>query len=156
MGLLTDYFRAADQDAARALGSREDAGPLTPVPGAGPGTATVDGVEAKGIEPVVVLGSLISAITGEDHDEDPALVWPDEESAAASDGPWVVELPASTRDALASLDDERAPGVAERWATAEELAGATGDDLHPFVTDLTALARRVVAADEQLYCWMSL
>jgi hypothetical protein len=151
MGLLTDYFRAADQDAARVLGSREGAGPLTPLPGLPP----VDGVEAKGIEPVVVLGSLISAITGEDHDEDPSLVWPDEEAAGSADA-WVVELPASSRDALASLDDALAPAVAARWATAEELAGATGDDLHPFVADLVALARRAAAADEQLYCWMSL
>lgn len=155
MGLLTDYFRAADQDAARVLGSREGAGPLTPVPGAAPGATAVDGVEAKGIEPVVVLGSLISAITGEDHDEDPTLVWPDEEAAGSADA-WVVELPSSSRDALASLDDALAPAVAARWATAEELAGATGDDLHPFVADLVALARRAAAADEQLYCWMSL
>ncbi|PFG44594.1 hypothetical protein ATJ88_3324 [Isoptericola jiangsuensis] len=70
-----------------------------------------------------------------------------------SEGPWAVELAVTTRDVLASLRQEDAGPVAERWATAEELYGATGEDLLPFVVDLAALARRAADADDRLYCW---
>lgn len=157
MGVLTDYFRAADRDAARTLLAERELGPLAPVPG----LPTVDGVDAKGVDPHVVLAALVAAIAGADAVGDAVgdapLVWPDEDDEAAlAEGPWVVELHDTVRDALASVDDDDAAAVAARWATAEELQGATGEDLRPLVVALAELARRAVDDDDRLYGWTCL
>lgn len=153
MGVLTDYFRAADEDAARALLAEREDGPLVPYPELPP----VDGVMCKGVDSEVVLRALVAAVPGP-----PAaltaptrLVWPDESDATAlAEGPWVTEVGEATRDALASVQDADALDVARRWATAEELRGVPPEALRPVVADLAALARRAAAVGDRLYCWM--
>ncbi|MEU4522602.1 hypothetical protein AB0F52_28300 [Amycolatopsis sp. NPDC024027] len=89
-----DYFRAPDADAVRQV---MDAG--------GGRTAVGDGIEAKGVDPTVVLGMMIAAIQQVPWNPDlvaDSLVWPaGREQDPDYDGPWVSELNTSTRDVLA-------------------------------------------------------
>ncbi|CCH30817.1 hypothetical protein ABZ816_00950 [Actinosynnema sp. NPDC047251] len=136
MGVLTDYFRAADAAAVvRALGEH----------------GAFDGVELKGIDPVVCFGQLVALVRGARWDPGTAgsrVVWPADPSTAES---WVFELGTAARDALAAVPDEDVPAVSVRWAATDELAGAEG--LEEVVVDLVGLARRARDAGERLYCW---
>ncbi|MBD0675259.1 hypothetical protein [Streptomyces sp. CBMA156] len=164
MGVLTDYFRAADAaTVVRALELTE--GGLPPLGGEG----SFDGVEAKGVDPDVVLGQLVAVVLGEPWRTGlvtETAVWPatpapgpsgpaDEDDPWAT-GPWVTELGAAARDALAAIPDERVPEAVGRWAEAEEWDGADPSDLLPLAEELIALARRARAAGERLYCWICL
>ncbi|MET8543268.1 hypothetical protein ABZW03_21850 [Kitasatospora sp. NPDC004799] len=81
---------------------------------------------------------------------------PADEDDPWATGPWVTELAAAARDALAGVPDERVPEAVARWAGAEEWHGAEPSDLLPLAEELIALARRARAAGEQLYCWICL
>ncbi|MEU9041825.1 MULTISPECIES: hypothetical protein [unclassified Kitasatospora] len=170
MGVLTDYFRAPD--AATVVRALERAGGGRPDfddgSGAGFG-AGFDGVEAKRIDPDVVLGQLVAAIRREQWHPDAVPetpVWPttpppgpsgpDGEDDPWASGPWVTELGDAARDTLAGVPDERVPKVVAQWALAEEWDGADPSDLQPLAEELIGLARRARAAGEQLYCWICL
>ncbi|MFE4397250.1 MULTISPECIES: hypothetical protein [Streptomycetaceae] len=172
MGVLTDYFRAGDAaTVVRALELGD--GVLPPFDGDGSSggafDGAFDGVEAKGVDPTVLLGQLVAAALGEPWRVDlvtETAVWPttpapgpsgpEDEDDPWATGPWVTRLGPAARDALAGVPDERVPEVVARWAEAEEWGGADPSDLLPLVEELIALARRARAAGEQLYCWMSL
>ncbi|MFE4977021.1 hypothetical protein ACFRAR_33565 [Kitasatospora sp. NPDC056651] len=164
MGVLTDYFRAADAaTVVRALEPTE--GGLPPL-----GTdGSFDGVEAKGVDPDVMLGQLLAAALGEPWrvglvaetavwptTPEPGPAGPEDEDDPWATGPWVTELGDAARDALAGVPDERIPEVVGQWAEAEEWDGADPADLLPLAEELIALARRARAAGERLYCWMCL
>lgn len=146
---LFDYFRAPDADAVRRVLDADDGS--TPV-----GTA-FDGVEAKGVDPTVVLGRMIAAIRQVPWSSDlvdDRLVWPaGGEEDADFDGPWVTELDTSVRDALAQADD--LPRVAQEWARIEE---HDIDVAHAqeFIESMVGLARRAREAGELMFCWTSL
>ncbi|MFB7471384.1 hypothetical protein [Kitasatospora sp. NPDC056184] len=165
MGVLTDYFRAADD--AAVLAAIEDPESGSPVGGARP---VFDGVEAKGVDPDVVLGQLIAVVRQVEWAVDlvgGTPVWPttpppgregpaDEDDPWAT-GPWVMRLDRAARDTLADLADAEVPAVSARWAAeSEELGTTDGEDLRPLVEDLAGLARRAREADEDLYCWICL
>src|SRR5436189_583733 len=103
MGILTDYFRAADeQDALRANDF-----PGGPLQGADP----FDGIEAKGIEPLVVLAKLVALIRGTEWS--PALV--DARQVSPEDpeaGSGILELDTRLRDDLAALPADRMDSLA--------------------------------------------
>lgn len=150
MGVLIDYFRAVDAAAVVDVLNRTTGDSPIDAP------AALDGVEAKGIDPVVALGQLVAAArrapwtVGTVRD---TLVWPSEPDG---DGPWVCELDDETRDTLAAVPDADLPRLAEWWAGIEELRGATADDLLPLLVGLVGLARRARDDEERLYCWMCL
>lgn len=154
MGVLIYYFRAPD--AATVAESLEPDGDLE----------GFEGMEGSGIDPVVVLGTLVATIKEvpwsvdliEDRPiwPDPGPDGPDENYDPLSEGPLVSELGTDTRDTLAGLTDERLPDVVAQWARSEELAGVEADDLVPVTEALRELSSRAKAADEQLYCWISL
>lgn len=119
MGVLTDYFRAADRAAVELLMRADTISPVGREPGC-------DGIMLKHIDDTVVLGKLVAAITGApwavnltgsvtvfppadtrpvDHD---GWVNLPEDSPWAT-GPWVTEISDQTRDVLASLDPDRIP-----------------------------------------------
>lgn len=76
---------------------------------------------------------------------------------AGEDGPWIVQLSAELRDALAGVQPSRLPAVAERWVRTEEFWGqATAAEVLLFLGEVTALARRARQAGERLYCWACL
>ncbi|MGA5818418.1 hypothetical protein ACPC54_11225 [Kitasatospora sp. NPDC094028] len=158
MGVLTDYFRAPDAAAVvRELELTEGGRPV------------FDGVEAKGIDPGVVLGRLVAALRQEPWRVDLVAdqpIWPTtpppgpdsrpDDDDPWSTGPWVTELDAATRDTLAAATGPRLAAAVEEWARAEELYGAHPSDLLPLAQEFTALARRARAAGERLYCWICL
>ncbi|WP_405109386.1 hypothetical protein OG559_28445 [Micromonospora sp. NBC_01405] len=156
MGVLYDYFRAADDETVAASMAATNGGPL--VGAAAPPEADV--VEAKGVDPSVVLGQAVSLALDVPWDVnlvDDRLVWPDAGAAAAGhDGPWVVRLGDRARDVLAALAEDRLPALADRWSRIEELSWGEPAGMLPVLRRLVGLARRAQASGQHLYCWMSL
>ncbi|MQS15628.1 hypothetical protein F7Q99_25995 [Streptomyces kaniharaensis] len=164
MGVLTAYFRAPGTEAVRRVLERTEGG--SPLGGRQP---AFDGVESKGLDPSVVLGQLIAAIRQvpwDVHLVAETTVWPTgpapgPESPGGEDdpwatGPWVTEIDAATRDALAEVREADIPAVAATWAQAEELYGAAAEDVQPVVEELVGLAGRAREAGDRLYCWACL
>ncbi|MDX3186847.1 hypothetical protein PV458_00380 [Streptomyces sp. MN03-5084-2B] len=145
---LFDYFRAPDAGAVSRV--MDAGGGRTPV-----GTV-FDGVDAKGVDPAVVLGQLIAAIRRVPWSPDlvtETLVWPGQDPE--HEGPWVSELDTSALEALAQAGD--LPRVAQEWAGIEEFDGRLdAADAQAFIESMAGLARRARDAGESLFCWMSL
>ncbi|GAA2599790.1 hypothetical protein GCM10010399_33220 [Dactylosporangium fulvum] len=148
MGVLYDYFRAADD--ASAIKLIEDL-----VGGPAGNSSTVDAIDLKGIDPTVTLAELVCFVRGiewnvnvvEEH-----LVW----SRAEAEGPWVLSIGDDVRDALASITEAQMPSLSARWGRTEELAwhGPLPDDtMLPVIENISALARRARDAGDHLYCW---
>ncbi|MFI9813400.1 hypothetical protein [Saccharothrix variisporea] len=141
MGVLTDYFHAPDDDTVfHALDRTDGMSPLIP-------PLEWDGVEAKSIDPDLVLARLVAAAhptPGRHHNP---LVWPATEDPEY-DGSWVCRVD------LAAVPDTDLPALATHWAGTDEWRGhATPDELLPIATDLVHLARRARDAGDHLYCW---
>ncbi|NBE84126.1 hypothetical protein [Micromonospora rubida] len=156
MGVLYDYFRAADDEAVAALMAATNGGPLV-----GPAApAEADVVEAKGVDPSVVLGQAVSLALDVPWAVDlvgDRLIWPDAAAAQAEhDGPWVVRLGDRVRDVLAAVAEDRLPALADRWSRIEELSWGEPAGMLPVLRLLVGLARRAQASGQHLYCWMSL
>jgi hypothetical protein len=159
MGVYFDYFRAADDDAARATHVLAG-GPMAADPGQ---SAAFDGVETKGVFPDPHLEQLVALATGTPYERGPRTsegLWPPPETPAPVDetslwltDPSVDRLATRIREALADVTTDDIEALAERWA---------GDIGHPVaaaaevIAQLTALARRAREAGQQLYCWSSL
>jgi hypothetical protein len=115
--LLFDYFRAPDADTVRRVVEASD--------GCTPMGEVFDGIDAKGVDPAIVLGMLIAAIRQVPWSPDlvrERLVWPaGGEQDLDHEGPWVTELNSSARDVPARAGD--LPRVAQEWARIEELGG---------------------------------
>ena len=154
MGVLYDYFRAADDAAVVALMDRLDGGPV-----AVGGESVVDAIDFKGIDPDIALGQLIAFALEVPWDldiVDSELVWPSEEEAMSGESPVVTSLPDSARDALAGIGAQRVGPLAERWARIEEFkhySGMTVEDWSGLVQEVIGLAQRARDSGEHLYCW---
>ncbi|WP_053914028.1 hypothetical protein VM636_16755 [Streptomyces sp. SCSIO 75703] len=160
MGVLYDYFRAGDHAAAVELGigpggdwragrSLEEAG--------------ADRVDAKNLDPVVVLGQLVAYAEGVpfgDLPDGPVLVWPGEphpRGEVEPGSPWdtgliLQHVPDRWRDVLAALPEDAIPTVAARWCGIEEADFAGPLDAERTVAQFTGLARRARRAGVRLYC----
>jgi hypothetical protein len=165
MGVICDYFRAADgREAARVM--ERLGGPLGPAP-------AFDGVETKGIDPAVILGQLVAFIRRVPWEVDlvpTTMVWPSPETKPPSEeaynrlpesspwktGPWLEELSPRVRDTLATVEDARFSELAAQWAGVEELYDADERDLLVLIKDLVGLARRARDAGDKVYCWSCL
>ncbi|MGW2182385.1 hypothetical protein ACWCXX_30720 [Streptomyces sp. NPDC001732] len=164
MGVLIDYFRAPDAaSVVRVLKQTDGESPLGTEP------SVFDGIEAKGVDPTVVLAMLIAAIRQVAWQVDlveETTVWPaspvpgpedtEDEANPWLTGPWVSELRPPVRDTLAAVRDLDVPAITAAWVQAEELHGARAEDMQPVAEELIRLARRAREADEQLYCWQCL
>ncbi|WP_406179890.1 hypothetical protein [Streptomyces sp. NBC_01006] len=164
MGALTDYFRAVGATSVVEVLERTDGGsPLGAEPPA------FDGVEAKHVDPTIVLAMLIAAIRQVEWRVElvgETTVWPaspapgpdgsQDEDDPWMTGPWVSELDPLVRDTLAAVRDDELPAIVARWVQAEELHRAHADDMQPVAEGIVLLARRAREAGEQLYCWMCL
>jgi hypothetical protein len=144
---MYDYFRAADADTVVALMDDTDGDPVP------------EAVETKWIDPFVVLGKVVAFaldVPWSVHLVEGDLLWPADGEDPAYDGPRVVTVGEPARDALAGVEDDRMPGLAERWSGVEELAGfgMTPEFLLALLAELVVLARTARASGESLYCWM--
>ncbi|MFI0998596.1 hypothetical protein ACIP10_07845 [Streptomyces galbus] len=172
MGVLCDYFHAADGATAvePAIGPGGDWLSGTSLEDAG-----ADWIDAKGIDPDVVLAQLVgfaegasaarATVEGSSVDGGPAdgpeLVWPDvpyppggsdEPGSAWDTGLILQQLPDRWRDVLAALPEDALPGVAARWGGIEELHFADPRDAEDAVVTFVRLAGRARAAGAHLYC----
>ncbi|MCX4572491.1 hypothetical protein OHB41_04670 [Streptomyces sp. NBC_01571] len=146
---LCDYFSAADDQAAVAVGD---------LPG-GPGPAALDVVSLKGVDPVVALARLEAIATDCSYEEagrrprsGQLLSGPD------GDGPLVFSLSDTLVAALVTAARGDLRRIAESWSTTDELrqnqvdAGTAAGALEA----LAGLARRARPAGLRLYCWWAL
>ncbi|MFI1523698.1 hypothetical protein [Kitasatospora cineracea] len=85
--------------------------------------------------------------------------WHEEGPGAAVDfenpwmtGPWVVELPDETRDALAGIQRKRLPRLTSQWARTEEVKNVERIELMKLIHQLGVLARRAKQDGQHLYC----
>ncbi|MFJ9588741.1 hypothetical protein [Streptomyces acidicola] len=122
MGVLSDYFRAVDSaSVVRVLEQTDGGAPLFTDP------AVFDGVEAKGVDPSVVLAQLIAANHQVEWRVDlvkettvwPASPAPGPNGPAAEDdpwvtGPWVSELHPPAWDTLVGVRDGEVPAIVAR------------------------------------------
>jgi hypothetical protein len=160
VGLLADYFRAQDAAAAAVVDGPGWAGPLFPQGDAEP----FDGVEAKWIEPYVVLPRLVGFVLGVPYSSDLVeTTWVSPTADEADVDPpesAVIQLGDGARDAVASVTAEGVPDLAARWATIEEFSWSSGGQGDPeylaeVLSGLAALSQRAQAAGEHVYCWWS-
>lgn len=161
MGVFTDYFVARREDITEELVTDGPDGHVV----------AADLLRAKGADLPVMLGQLGEQLTGVSFLEigEGAKHWSSHDGAVPSDpaemaaffeeqgpGASVDELQDALRDAIAGIPPDDLLSVARKWATIDELAGTTAEEIAPFLEGLVALARRAVASDRHLYCWWSL
>ncbi|MEU2425848.1 hypothetical protein ABZ619_33405 [Streptomyces sp. NPDC007851] len=161
MGVLYDYFLATDHATAvdQAIGPGGDW-----LSGTWPAEAGADWIDAKGLDPDVVLGQLVACaedIPFADQQDTPELVWPEppypREEPSDPDSPWntglvLQQLPDRWRDILAGLPEDAVPAVAAQWYEIEEIDFADHLDAGTTVATFTALATRAQLAGAHLYC----
>ncbi|MFK0280184.1 hypothetical protein ACIQVL_06880 [Streptomyces sp. NPDC090499] len=165
MGVLYDYFRATDHTTAvdQAVGPDGDWLRGTPLEESG-----ADWIDAKGLDPNIVLGKLVAYAEGipfTDQPDTPALIWPEppypQGEPTDPDSPWTTglvlqQLPDRWRDILADLPEDAVPMVAAQWYDTEEAGFADYLDAKDTVGTFTALAVRARTAGDHLYCRCSL
>ncbi|MCX5399827.1 hypothetical protein [Streptomyces sp. NBC_00102] len=147
MGNLYDYYAATGDTQAIALSEDEDvAGPADPFGLIG----------LKGVMPHGILGIVESCLTGRSEEQveaDPRfceLVSEDNE-----DGPWLVSLTDTLRDALAEATPDRLLEAATAWTRTEDGADQDPELMADFLERLAGLARDA-GPQRGLYCRMSL
>jgi hypothetical protein len=117
----------------------------------------IDVVDAKGIDSAVIFGKLVALARGTEWNvktSGTSLVWSEDE-----EGPWLEALADSTRDTLASIQDEQLDELAARWSQIEDFtrfSPVSADELRPGVVNFVRLARRALDAGDHLHCWICL
>lgn len=161
MGVYFDYFRAADDDAARQTHTLPG-GPLHAEPGK---PAPFDGVPTKAVFPDPHLEQLLALAAGTAYARGPRTshgLWPppdtpppvDETSLWVTD-PGVERIATRVRDGLAGIDGDRAAELGAQWAP-ELDERCPVEVATTLVSELSALARRARDAGQELYCWSTL
>ncbi|WP_052768708.1 hypothetical protein [Streptomyces humi] len=161
MGVLYDYFHATDHATAveQAIGPGGDWLSGTTLEEAG-----ADWIDAKGLDPNVVVGQLVACAEGipfSAQQDTPDLIWPEppypREGTADPDSPWdtgllLQQLPDRWRDILAGLPEDAVPVVAARWYEIEEVDFPDRLTAENTITVFTALASRARTTGAHLYC----
>ncbi|WP_330460350.1 hypothetical protein OIB37_27855 [Streptomyces sp. NBC_00820] len=163
MGVLYDYFHAADQATAVdwAIGPAGDR-----LNGRSLDEAGADWFDAKNMDPNVVLGQLVAFAEGIPFGSltDPEMVWPDpvewpygRPAPSGTESPWdtglvLQQLPDGWRDALAGVVEDAVPMLALQWYDIEEIRFADFLHAQSSVRTFVGLARRARAARASLYC----
>ncbi|HXW45343.1 MAG TPA: hypothetical protein VEL03_11185 [Streptosporangiaceae bacterium] len=145
---VMEAMRAGDRQALRQLMRpqvrRSDAGVLV--------------LEAKGVDPLVQMGTLAALLTGEQYDV--VVGGPRSGRQVAGNGeggPWVVTLTDELPAALTASTADQLAAVAVPWSQTEEFRGqAAPEALADFLLALAELARQALQASERLYCWICL
>lgn len=144
MSIFCDYFAAgSDEQAAAAIAGLDSA---------------QDGVvPAEGIDPMVQLGTLEELLTGRPYED----IWSGPRSglliADGGDGQRiVVAVTDELCAALADASDEQLAQVCVPWSQTEEFAGeADPEQLAEVLGSLAALAQRARAAEQRVFCRVS-
>ena len=163
MGVLSDYFSAASEEAAASAIDWLGGPGCSPAEPSGARAGALEGapfdtVPLKGIDPLVQLGTLEALLTGRDYDLIVAGPRAGHALAIRNGGARVVvTLTDELQAALAEADDEQLESAALPWSQTDEFWGR-GDPqaLAAVLHELAGLARRAHDRDERLYCWVSL
>ncbi|OAH13182.1 hypothetical protein [Streptomyces jeddahensis] len=146
MGNLYDYFSAPDDDTALTAFDE------------GPAAVGLQVLDAKGIDPYLLIGAAEALLTGTTFDEVAAqprfnhLL-----SAPEADSRWIVTLTDQLRDVLAEASTERLAAVAVPWSRTEEFHGSADPGiLADFLGRLADIARQARTQGHGLYCRVSL
>ncbi|HKW73495.1 MAG TPA: hypothetical protein VJQ08_11775 [Candidatus Dormibacteraeota bacterium] len=142
MGMLTDYFAAPDDEAAKGVLER------------GPKAAGLPTIEAKLLDPVVTMATLEQILLGTDA---MTIIDDSRDSVIAGlekEGPLIASLRPSLVEGLGTPDAARLLATARQWALTEELSDADPKDLYEFLWNLAHLAQWAVANRQQVYCWI--
>jgi hypothetical protein len=115
--------------------------------------------ELPGVDPTVVLLSLVEVLTIRNFDELLSQVHDELVFDGGDDGPWVVAIDQSVVDAIRGADGDPEmewDDAVAQWAVvvAEEL----GDPDETGLIEITSELRRLAGstgADQRLYCWTS-
>ncbi|MFF2367867.1 hypothetical protein ACFVU0_34850 [Streptomyces sp. NPDC058122] len=144
MGNIYDYYAATDD--AQALTLFEGDGMDDPF-----GTLGL-----KGAHPYMVLGTVEAHLTGmsEEHVKADSRFC-ELLNDPAEEGPWLVSLTDSLRDALAAATPEHLLEAATAWTRTADGGGADPELMADFLRRLGELARDA-APGRRLYCGMSL
>ena len=158
MGVYFDYFRAEDDDQARATHATAG-GPLAE----STTSAAFDGVSTKGVFPDPHLEELAARASGVPYARGPRTstrLWPPADTPPPVDDtsmwftdPGVERLENRLRDLLAGIDQQDAAGLGASWAAD---ISYPPDQAAAVVAALAALAGRARDAGQALYCWSSL
>ncbi|MFE2298869.1 hypothetical protein ACFXAW_11775 [Streptomyces sp. NPDC059445] len=144
MGNIYDYYAATDDTQALALFQ-------------GHGMADPFGtLGLKGADPYMLLGTVEAHLTGlseERVEADPRFC--ELLNDPADEGPWLVSLTDSLRDALAEATPEHLLAAAAAWTRTEDGRGVDPELMADFLGRLGELARDA-APERRLYCGMSL
>ena len=155
MGVLTDYF-SAPSDAAAASALDRVGGPGQPTAGPSP-SPPFDTFQSKGLDPYVIMGKLEKALTGQDYQViTSGSRYGRMVAKGGAQGPWVVKVSNQLQTALSLAGGDQLARAAAEWSLAEELAGASSEEMTGVLKGLSGLARRATAKDEHLYCWVCL
>ncbi|MEU6513967.1 hypothetical protein [Streptomyces sp. NPDC046978] len=144
MGNIYDYYAATDDTQALAL--FEDDSMVDPF-----GTLGL-----KGVDPYLILGTVEAHLTGvseEQVEADPRFC--ELLNDPEQDGPWLVSLTDTLRDALAAATSERLLETATAWTHTEDGGGEDPRLMADFLERLGELARDA-GLRRRLYCGMSL
>lgn len=160
MGIYFDYFRAADDDAARATRTLTG-GPLAT---AGAQLGQFDGVGTKAIFPDPHLEQLAALAADRPYERGPQTserLWPspDTPPPVEETSPWLTDpaverLATRLRDVLADIDPDSVVDLGRRWAA--ELVDIPVDVATEVIVGLSALARRAREDGQELFCWSTL
>ena len=155
MSVLTDYFSAPSDEAAASALDRVG-GPAQPTAGPSP-LPPFDTFQSKGLDPYVIMGKLEEALTGQDYRVITAgPQYARKVTERGAEGPWVIKVSSPLQAALAQAASDELARAAVEWSRAEEVHGASPEDMIRLLEDLSGLARRATAKDERLYCWVCL
>jgi hypothetical protein len=151
MGVLTDYFSAPSDEAAASAIDRGPSHPLTD-PSAEPPFETL---QAKNLDPVIMLGTLEALLTGRDYDD--IRKGPRQGHLLAGQDDYqllVLTVTDEIQAALAAASNKQLAEVAVTWSQTEEIGGADPKELAGVLEELAGLARRAADRNERLYCWV--
>jgi hypothetical protein len=141
--VLTDYFAATDDEAAKRVLER------------GPKIAGLPTIEGTSLDPVVTMATLEQILL----DTDAMVIIDDSRDAviaqAGKDGPWIASIRPSLVAGLGVPDAARLLAAARQWAITEELSDSDPQVLYEFLWNLAHLAQWAVANRQRIYCWMS-
>ncbi len=143
---FVDYFIAADDTSASLA---------IDAPG-GPESGGYETIDAKGVDPLVVLGNLESILLDRTYADVLADPRHGHLLTDSERDDLVVTVTDTLRDGLAAADGDRLRAVAEEWVQTAELAGSDSDALTELLAVFAALADRAVRQDWHIYCWWAL
>jgi hypothetical protein len=143
---FTDYFLAPDD--AIAVTALTDGGPLS---------TDLPALEAKNVDPVVVLGNLEAFLTDRPYDvvtAQPRHGHPVSDVSSGTADQIIMAVTDTLRDALATATTAALEDAGARLATTGEVAGSDPSGVIDFLHRLAGLARR--ADGWHLYCYWAL